>query len=203
MLDLQTEAPALWNRATVPAASIVTVNTNERHRLEVYLPSVLLSQGLFEVIISDNGSTDGSLDFVSKVSPAVHVLRNGRNIGFAAANNRAAEISRLDILVFINPDTSVKSDWLHYLLLPFSDPLVGLTTAKILLMSNPETINACGNDMHMTGLTLCRGLGKPKHWYREAAEVNAVSGAAFAIRRDLFDMLGGFDEDFFIYMEET
>ena len=78
-----------------------------------------------------------------------------------------------------------------------------MTTAKILLMSIPDRINTCGNDVHITGLTLCRGAGRSKDTFTEPEEVAAVSGAAFAVRRDLFRMLGGFDEDFFIYMDET
>lgn len=188
---------------TSPAASIITVNTNEKHRLEVYLPSVVVSRGEFEIIISDNGSTDGSVEFIEKNFPDVRVLRNGTNLGFAAANNSAAKIARGDILVLLNPDTSVHPDWLHHLLQPFTDPHVGLTTSKILLMSNPEKINTCGNAMHLTGLTLCRGMGRSKDLYGEMDEVDAISGAAFAIRRELYERLGGFDEDFFIYMEET
>jgi GT2 family glycosyltransferase len=186
-----------------PAASVITVNTNERHRLEVYLPSVFASRGNFEVIISDNGSADGSVEFIELSFPNARVVRNGRNLGFAAANNRAAKISKRDILVFINPDTAVHPDWLYYLIQPFEDRRVGLTTSKILLMSDPEKINTCGNAMHLTGLTLCRGAGASKDLYDDMDEVDAVSGAGFAIRRELFETLGGFDEDFFIYMEET
>lgn len=78
-----------------------------------------------------------------------------------------------------------------------------MSTAKILLLDNPERINTCGNSVHFTGLTLCRGLGRPKNTLNKLEEVDAVSGAAFAIRRDLFDELGGFDEDTFLYMEDT
>lgn len=186
-----------------PRASIITVNTNEIHRLEVFLPSVFASRGRFEVIISDNGSTNGCLDSLADQFPGARVLCNGRNIGFAAANNRAAEIARNNILVFVNPDTSVHADWLHHLLQPFEDPQVGLTTSKILLMQDPDTINACGTTMHLSGLTLCRGMGRSAKSYAEADEVAAIQGAAFAIRRELFALLGGFDEDFFIYVEES
>jgi len=187
----------------MPQASIITVNTNELHRLRTYLPSVLASRGNFEIIISDNGSDDGSREYLAGHHPAVRVIANGGNIGFCAANNRAAEAARGEFLVFLNPDTKVDPDWLITLLEPFEDPAVGLTTAKILLMSAPDRINTCGNDLHITGLTLCRGAGRSKDAFSEPEEVAAVSGAAFAVRRELFQMLDGFDEDFFIYMDET
>ncbi len=191
------------SRAATPLASIITVNTNELHRLKKYLPSLLASRGIFEIIISDNGSGDGSREYLAGQYPAVQVVPNGGNIGFCAANNRAAEVARGEFLVFLNPDTEVEPDWLIRLLEPFVDPSVGMTTAKILLMSSPDRINTCGNDVHITGLALCRGAGRLKDAFPEPEEVAAVSGAAFAVRSDLFRMLGGFDEDFFIYMDET
>jgi GT2 family glycosyltransferase len=70
-------------------------------------------------------------------------------------------------------------------------------------MHDPETINACGNDVHISGITLCRGMGSPVGGFSVAGPVNAVSGAAFAMRRSLFQELDGYDADFFLYMEDT
>jgi GT2 family glycosyltransferase len=185
-----------------PRATVITVNTNERHRLEVYLPATTASKGDFEIVISDNGSTDGSDELLGKF-PSVRVLENGKNLGFAAANNRAAEVSKGDILVFLNPDTRVEPDWLVTLLEPFADPEVGLTTSKLLLMQKPDRINTGGNVVHIAGFGMCRGMDQPRTELSERVEVAAVSGAAFAIRREIFEQMKGFDEDFFIYMEET
>jgi GT2 family glycosyltransferase len=70
-------------------------------------------------------------------------------------------------------------------------------------MSNPQKLNTCGNNVHISGITMCRGMNSSPEEYSETAEVAAVSGAAFAIRRGLFEQVGGFNENFFIYMEET
>lgn len=187
----------------LPKVSVVTVNTNEKHRLLVCLPSVFESRGDFEFIISDNGSTDGSIEYLRSQFPQVRIIENGRNLGFAAANNRAAKEARGEIIVFLNPDTRVEPQWLETLIEPFADPGVGLTTSRLLLLQHPEMLNTCGNEMHVSGFTLCRGMGQPAGSFPRQEEVAAVSGAAFAMRREVFEELHGFDEDFFIYMEET
>jgi GT2 family glycosyltransferase len=186
-----------------PQASIITVNTNEKHRMLSYMPSVWASAGDFEVLIADNGSTDGSVEFIESEYPQTRIVKNGANLGFAAANNRAAAQARGNILVFLNPDTTVETDWLVELLQPFADPTVGLTTSKLILMREPTRLNTCGNEMHVSGLTLCRGMGQPREAFAHDDEVAAVSGAAFAIRREIFEAVGGFNEVFFIYVEET
>ena len=183
--------------------SVITVNTNEKHRLIKFLPSIFSTICDFELIISDNGSTDGSREYIKQNYSQTRIIENGKNLGFALANNVAAQNSKADILVFINPDTTVEPDWLENLLKPFNDQNVGLTTSKILLMSARDKINSCGNTMHISGITQCRGINEPAINFPFLEEVAAVSGAAFAIRRNLFEKLKGFDADFFIYMEET
>src|SRR5687767_12714612 len=108
--------------APKPAASIITVNTNEKHRLRLYLPSVWAARGDFEVIIADNASTDGSVEFIQQNFPQTRIIQNGGNLGFAGGNNNGARHARADILVFLNPDTTVDPDWLTELIKPFDDP---------------------------------------------------------------------------------
>lgn len=183
--------------------SIITVSINQKHYMINFLPSIFDTKGNFELIISDNGSTDGSREYIRQNFPRGRLIENGKNLGFALANNIAAQYSKADILVFINPDTTVEPFWLENLLKPFRDPNVGLTTSKILLMGARDKINTCGNTMHISGITQCRGINESAENFPDTEEVAAVSGAAFAIRRSLFEKLGGFDADFFLYMEET
>jgi GT2 family glycosyltransferase len=185
------------------SVSIITVTYNSKHYLEKFLPAIFLTQGDFEIIIFDNHSSDGTVDYISKNFPQVKLIQNQENLGFAMGNNLAAAQSTADILTFINPDTIVEPEWLDHILKPFSDNQVGLTTSKILLMKDPHIINACGNSMHVSGITQCRGVDQPASHYAKQEEIAAVSGAAFAIRKTLFDSLNGFDTDYFLYMEET
>jgi GT2 family glycosyltransferase len=157
-----------------------------------------------EVIVVDNGSRDGTVPAVRACFASVRLIPSERNLGFGGGANLGATTARGETLVFLNPDTTVAPGWLEALVAALAaEPEAGLATPKILLAGRPGTINACGTDIHLSGLTLCRGLGMPAHLYDAPAEVGAVSGAAFAIRRDLYEALGGLDAGFFLYMEDV
>ncbi|MBN1954925.1 MAG: glycosyltransferase family 2 protein [Anaerolineae bacterium] len=186
-------------------ASLIVVNYNDRDYLDACLASLLADGGPdYEVILVDNASTDGSADHVTRAFPTVRLIRNPSNAGFGAANNVGAREARGEYLVFVNPDTVVEAGWFRPLVAALeADPQAGLATSRILLLADRERINTCGNETHYTGLTLCRGMGLERERLAEPAVVGAVSGAAFAVRRELFHALGGFDEMFFLYMEDT
>ena len=196
---------AAWQtQLQVPTVSVIIVNFNGRSYLDNCLQSVLTHSGRdVEIILVDNQSNDGSADYVINHYPQVQVIRD-KNNGYGAGNNLAARVALGKYLVFLNPDTCVTPGWLNSLLLPLAaNPQIGLTTPKIALMDDPQHLNTAGNNVHLTGLTLCRGMGESVNAFAETAVVPAVSGAAFAIRRELFMQLGGFDADFFLYMEDT
>lgn len=197
------ELPLSRQTSPRPEATIITVCTNEKHRLIQYMPAVWAANGNFELIISDNGSTDGSVEFVRQNYPETRIVLNEGDLGFAAGNNRASKQARAEILVLLNPDTKVEPDWLIELLRPLKDPTVGLATSKILLMSDPDKLNACGCDVHLSGLSLCRGTHQPADRYPEPEDVAAIQGASFAIRREVYEAIGGFNENYFMYVEET
>lgn len=189
-----------------PSASVVVVGYRSRRHLDRCLASVLTQAypGRLEVMLVDNASGDGSADHVRATFPEVVVLETGANIGFAAANNRGAAAVRGEVLAFLNPDTEVAPGWLTALVRPLlDDPTVGLTTSKILLAADRERINACGNEISLSGITACRGADRPAVEFLVDADVAAISGCAFAVRADLFHRLGGFDPSFFMYLEDT
>lgn len=196
-------APAL--DPAPPLASIIIVNMNGREDLGRCLTSIgRQGSDLCEVIVVDNASTDGSGNFVAELFPWVRLVRTGKNLGYAGGNNVGFQVARGDYLVVINPDTEVRPGWLDALLAVFeAHPEVGLVTPKILMLDRPSTVNTCGNAISITGLTFCRGLDEPAEAYGEIESVSAVSGAAFAIRRAVLEEIGGFDDSFFMYYEET
>lgn len=157
-----------------------------------------------ELIIVDNASGDNSADWIEAYYPQVRILRNRQNVGFAAACNQGAAASSGNVLVFLNQDTEVLSGWLKALVEGLTrNASVGLTTSKLLYMTQKDKINLCGQDVHYTGLVFGHGTLCASDAFIQAQEVGAVSGASFAIWRLLWEQLKGFDETFFMYYEET
>ena len=185
--------------------SIIIVTYNGSAYLEQCLTSVQQDVGTDgEIIIVDNASIDGSADLVQSQYPDVVLVRNKVNCGFAAACNQGAQIAVGRVLVFLNQDTRVEPGWLKALVRGFDhEEAIGLTTSKILLMSQPDRIHLRGQDVHYTGLVFGRGFLSSADSMTTLEEVAAVSGASFAVRREVWEELGGFDETFFMYYEET
>lgn len=188
-----------------PRASVIIVVYNAQADLARCLRSLATADHQQdEIIVVDNASRDGSADMVESAFPAVRLVRSVSNVGFGEGNNLGAAQARGRYLAFLNPDTEVTPGWLDALIAALdSSPRVGMATAKILLREERERINTCGGDTHVTGLTLCRGMGQHRDEMAEPATVGAVSGAAFAMPSELFQQVGGFDGSFFMYMEDT
>ena len=184
--------------------SIIIVNYNAGERLLHCLSGVVRSAVNSEILVVDNASTDQVADLIEVKFPQVTLIRSETNLGFGAGCNLAASRARSEYLIFLNPDTTVEDGWLEGLIRPLrQDAKAGMVTAKILLASDPNRINTCGNTIHITGIAMCRGFGLSPDDFNHPQEVAAVSGAAFAIRRHLYELLGGFDEEMFLYMEDT
>lgn len=196
--------PAVQSRMQT-RASIIIVGYNSLSDLPRCLASLQEDMAQEdEVIVVDNASQDGTPQAIREHFPWVRVLCSPENVGFGAANNLAAAQARGEYLAFLNPDTTAEPGWLEALIAALEDdPSAGLATPKILLMQDPQRINTCGNDIHISGLTLCRGMGEPSAAFSQLETVSAVSGAAFVVRRALFEAIGGFDPLFFMYMEDT
>jgi GT2 family glycosyltransferase len=186
--------------------SIIITNYNGQTELDRCLRSLQqhTDPNDTEIIVVDNASTDGSLEYVQKNFPGVIMLQNSGNYGFGYANNVGACQATGQYLAFLNPDTEVTAGCLEKLIAALeANPEVGMVTPKVLLQSDPERINACGHQVHLTGIVQCRGMGAPKEAFASQEEVAAVSGAAFVIRCELFRRLQGFDAPFFLYIEDT
>jgi GT2 family glycosyltransferase len=187
------------------AASVVIVAHNGLRYLEGCLSTLLdSSPDHLEIVVIDNASMDGSADWVEHHYPQVRLIKNPRNSGFAVACNQGAELSSGDVLVFLNQDTRVEPGWLDALVVELDETRrTGLSTSQVLLMAQPDRVHVTGQDVHFTGLVFGRGYLSATDSSAASADVAAVSGASFAVRRRFWETLGGFDETFFMYYEET
>jgi GT2 family glycosyltransferase len=152
----------------------------------------------FEVILVDNASSDGTAAFLATLGGDVQVIRNAENLGFAAACNQGARAARGRHLVFLNNDTVPLPGWLTPLVAELdADPTVAVVGSKLLF--------ADGTLQH-AGVVFSRELPLPYHpFYRAPAtlpaanhrrELQCVTGACMAVRRSVFEAIGGFDEGY-------
>ena len=184
--------------------SIIILCYNSIEDIRECIPSILnQSFKNYEIIIVDNNSTDNTAEFIKKSYPDIKIIETGQNLGYALGNNVGVKEAIGEYIVILNPDTKVDPMWLSTLLRPLEeDSTIGLTTSKIIEYYDRDH-GACGNSPHYTGLHFPRGLEKPITSFTKPEVIGAISGCSFAMRRDLFESLGGFDPEFFLYLEDS
>ena len=192
------------------AASLVILNLNGRHHLAPLL-AYLAVQSVrdFELIFVDNGSTDGSLTLVEESCRAyalpLVVIRNSFNNGFAPASNQGLRAARADYVVMLNNDTRPESHWLEQLLATVEQaPDAGMVASKMLFAHNPTIINSAGIAVDTAGIAWdWRGGELDDPAEHGVTEIFGPCGGAGLYARRMMLQLGGFDEDFFAYLEDV
>jgi GT2 family glycosyltransferase len=188
-----------------PDISIVIVTWNGRAFLDACLTAVAGQQGVeAETILVDNGSTDGTVDFVADRFPWVRVVALPSNIGFTGGNNAGARAARGRYLAFLNNDTIADPGWLRALRDGMDDRAgFALAASRIVYMHDPRVVDSAGDGMLRWGGAFKWHHGGPADAVDESREVFGVCGAACLISKAVFDELGGFDEDFFASHEDV
>lgn len=153
----------------------------------------------------DNGSTDGSIKYVGERFPWVKLIEFDRNYGFAKAYDLAICEVDSEYVVFLNNDTEVTRDWLSELVKPIvEDECVVACGSKMLFRERRDTLQHAGIKVTPMGGGYDIGYReKDVGQYDRQRPVGAVSGASMLVRKSKFQELGGFDEDFFAYHEDT
>lgn len=186
-----------------PELSILLVSYDSLADLARCLPTILVQDYTrYEVIVVDNHGHDGVAEFLATHQSTVRVLSNPANSGYAGGNNLGLQHVRGQWVLLLNPDTELHIGFLTTLLSTARAHPDAFITPKLL---NPDgaTVNACGNQMHYTGITTCRGLNEPSEMYKGLETVPLLSGAAFVAPTKAMRQLGGFDESYFMYFEDT
>lgn len=188
----------------MPDTSVIVVNWNGRQHLQACLDALAAQQGVdFETLFVDNGSTDGSAEFVRAQFPAVRVLALADNQGFAGGNNAGAREARGRHLVFLNNDTVVEAGWLAALRRAADEPGFALVTSRIVYMHDPALIDSAGDGVLQWGAAFKRFHGTRAPEAARSGEVFGVCGAACLVPKAVFDELGGFDAAFFVSHEDV
>jgi len=188
------------------SVSIIVVNWNGRHHLQLCLSSLFAqTYPNFEIILVDNGSTDGSQTFVREQFPNVRLMALRQNVGFASGNNVGIRASTADYIATVNNDTKVDPNWLTALVeTAEANPQVGMCAAKLLFWDRPDVINSAGICLDRAGIAWDR-LGGQLNSATQSPPmpVFGASGGAALYRRTMLDQIGLFDEDFFAYLEDV
>jgi GT2 family glycosyltransferase len=185
---------------------VVVINYNSGELLERCLRS-LEAQTFrgFHTIVVDNGSTDESMDWLKTGENRFRVIFNRHNIGFAGANNLAIREAKTEWVALLNPDAFPKPEWLSNLMLAArNNPEYSFFASKLISAGNPRVLDGAGDNYHVSGLVWRRGHGNTAQGnMNELREVFAPCAAAALYRRSALIEAGGFDEEFFCYVEDV
>ncbi len=193
-----------------PRISIIIVNWNTRDLLLQCLASVRAHATHCEVIVVDNGSTDGSMAMVEAQFPEVQVIRQIENQGYARANNAGVRAATGNYLLFLNSDAILRADTIDGLWAVSQDASRRAACSPRLLQPDGKAQPfSFGNDPTLSYLfaRACArtGMRQPLHdWETSIGQtVDWVSGTCLLVRRSAFEQVGGFDERIFMYFEDN
>jgi GT2 family glycosyltransferase len=188
-----------------PLISVVILNWNGQQVVEKCLKSLQeQTHSPLELIVVDNGSTDGSAELVKKGFPDVKLIVNKNNLGFGGGNNVGIKASQGRYIMMLNNDTRLDPHCIEELrrCIEESDQY-GACASKILLEYEDNLIDAAGIVVCPDGLSIGRGRLEKGNTYDEEAEVFFASDCACLYRREMLEDIGLYDEDFFAYADET
>ncbi len=190
-------------QANATEVCVVIVVYGEEPWLDRSVRAALASEGVsVEVVLVENGGSEATiaaLELIDRVS----VIRPFRNTGFAEGCNLGAAAGTAPVIALINPDAIVEPQAMAALAEMAVRPGVGIATGSLRLASAPERMNSAGNDISFLGLSWAGHFNEPAADFPDEFDVASASGAAMACTRELWDRLGGLEETFFAYFEDT
>ena len=190
-----------------PLVSIIIVNWNGLLHLQDCLDSLKVQSFKdFEVVLVDNGSTDGSVDFMRESYAWVKLVLLEENTGFASGNNRGLEQTLGDYIVTLNNDTCAEPDWLEKLVeVANAHPSAGMVGSRICSFYDHDIIDSIGMGICRDGMS--RGRYRNKRWsdlnLSAVEEILFPSACVALYRRAMIEEVGFFDDDFFAYAEDS
>ena len=187
---------------TVPTLAVVIVAFNEAEPLRRTLPAVAAElRDDDELIVVDNGSTDGTAEVVGSLAPSAAIVDAGANLGFPAACNHGARAAGADLLCFLNPDAAPQPGFRDAIERPAVDGSGWTAWQALVTAGDGRLVNSAGGVLHFTGIAWAGGAGRPRGATVE--HLGFLSGACLVIARDRFHELGGFAGDYFLYHDDV
>lgn len=193
-----------WNG--LPKVSIIVLNYNGKKFLARCLSSlreINYPHNLFEVLLLDNSSNDGSLEFVKTNFPWIKRVSLDKNYGFCGGNNRGLKYANGEYIAFLNNDTQVTPDWLISLVKAAVIHSVPICASKTLFMKNPYIVEYKGAKFTLNGRGYGIAFGKEDSKESSCSTTGYPCAAAMLIKRDVFLKVGQFDEDYFACLDDT
>lgn len=190
----------------LPKISIIIPHLNKKELLDDCLGALRRQTFTdFEVLLVDNGSSDGTQAYVREQFPNVRLIELGRNFGFTGACNAGWQASHGEIIILLNNDTEVDPNWLHEIWRTFEEnPQVGSVASKMLLFDQRDTFHTAGDFYRVDGIPGNRGVWqKDVGQYDQIEPVFSACGGSSAYRRTMLDQIGFLDDDFFFSCEDV
>ncbi len=183
------------------AAIIVNYNGNETIR--ECLQSLRSQSVLFsETVVVDNDSPDRSWEGLEEDFPGIKLIRLPNNSGFPAACNTGIRHSTSELVAILNNDITLDPDWLRNMMSRVT-PEWDFWASRVIFAESPGLIDSAGDGMTVIGAAYKKGHGQPVGLFEQGAETFGACAAAALYRRELLNLLGGFDEDFFLIYEDA
>lgn len=184
--------------------TIVIPNYNGKHFMQPCLESLeKQTEQDFRIIVVDNCSTDGSVEYMAEYYPQIEVLSLNKNYGFSYAVNIGIRHADTPYVILLNNDTTVDPHYIEEMICAIEQsPRIFSVSSKMIQMYHPDLIDSAGDLYTLMGWGVCRGTGRPVSNYTQSDEIFTACAGAAIYRREVFLQIGFFDESHFAYLED-
>jgi GT2 family glycosyltransferase len=184
--------------------AVIVPNYNGMKFLKMCFESIKKQTNILEVIIIDNGSDDGSVEFIKENYPEYILIENKENLGFSGAVNQGIKISTAEYCFLLNNDVELESDCTYNLLKCIEkDKNIFAVASKMVNFQDRDSLDDAGDEYTVLGWTKKVGQGKSSKLYTHEREIFSACAGAALYRKSILDTIGYFDENFFAYMEDV